>query len=392
MIKHFTHIILLLVLLVSLFCCSKSNDIVESEQDDASDDILVGVAYFAGWHEEEPSENKWIKYPWSEPEKIDFTKKGNPQWAGREPLLGKYNVQATMDAEIAAAAAYGVDFFCILWYYWNNAPETKQASIKRLNRGLEQYLASPNKNKMKFMMEACNADGHLSVTSEAGWDSIATVFVDVAKDPAYLRIDGRPVFKIHSPGRFYTQLNSDISRCQNVIQNFRQKAKNAGLGDIVIAVGTYGNGKISNGHNYTNYGIDCTMQYAGLPETNVLPKGHYPYSELTDYVESIRDLRKFDALNWVPYIMSGWDASPWGGENRSTFDFPTREQWNSELNAIKDDLLTSPSLGFPKKDGTTQKAFTIYAWNEFGEGGIVAPTVGEQYMKLEEIKKVFGNE
>lgn len=241
-------------------------------------------------------------------------------------------------------------------------------------------------------MEACNADGHLSVTSEAGWDSIATVFVDVAKDPAYLRIDGRPVFKIHSPGRFYTQLNSDISRCQNVIQNFRQKAKNAGLGDIVIAVGTYGNGKISNGHNYTNYGIDCTMQYAGLPETNVLPKGHYPYSELTDYVESIRDLRKFDALNWVPYIMSGWDASPWGGENRSTFDFPTREQWNSELNAIKDDLLTSPSLGFPKKDGTTQKAFTIYAWNEFGEGGIVAPTVGEQYMKLEEIKKVFGNE
>jgi hypothetical protein len=34
-------------------------------------------------------------------------------------------------------------------------------------------------------------------------------------------------------------------------------------------------------------------------------------------------------------------------------------------------------------------AFTIYAWNEFGEGGIVAPTQGDQYMKLEGIKTVF---
>jgi hypothetical protein len=32
----------------------------------------------------------------------------------------------------------------------------------------------------------------------------------------------------------------------------------------------------------------------------------------------------------------------------------------------------------------------IYAWNEFGEGGIVAPTRGEQSMKLEAIRAVFG--
>jgi len=55
-------------------------------------------------------------------------------------------------------------------------------------------------------------------------------------------------------------------------------------------------------------------------------------------------------------------------------------------------LLNSSNLGFPRKDGTTQKAFTIYAWNEYGEGGILAPTVGDQYMKLEVIKEVFGSE
>ena len=42
--------------------------------------------------------------------------------------------------------------------------------------------------------------------------------------------------------------------------------------------------------------------------------------------------------------------------------------------------------------GGRQKAFTIYAWNEFGEGGIVAPTRGDGYMKLESIGTVFGRE
>jgi hypothetical protein len=33
----------------------------------------------------------------------------------------------------------------------------------------------------------------------------------------------------------------------------------------------------------------------------------------------------------------------------------------------------------------------IYAWNEFGEGGIVAPTRGEGMMKLQAIRLVFGH-
>ncbi len=32
----------------------------------------------------------------------------------------------------------------------------------------------------------------------------------------------------------------------------------------------------------------------------------------------------------------------------------------------------------------------IYAWNEFAEGGIVAPTVGEGDTKLRGIREVFG--
>jgi hypothetical protein len=57
---------------------------------------------------------------------------------------------------------------------------------------------------------------------------------------------------------------------------------------------------------------------------------------------------------------------------------------------MQDDFERYPSLGLPLPDGGTQKAFTIYAWNEFGEGGFVAPTAADKAMKLEVIRDVFG--
>ena len=38
------------------------------------------------------------------------------------------------------------------------------------------------------------------------------------------------------------------------------------------------------------------------------------------------------------------------------------------------------------------RVFLIYAWNEYGEGGIVAPTRGDGFMKLETIRAVFATD
>ena len=45
---------------------------------------------------------------------------------------------------------------------------------------------------------------------------------------------------------------------------------------------------------------------------------------------------------------------------------------------MKSGLASTANLGLPMPGGRRQAIFTIYAWNEFGEGGIVAPTRGEQ--------------
>jgi hypothetical protein len=71
----------------------------------SSDRVLVGVNYFAGWWQ--PLPNKW-NY---DPAVGDW----RTNYPGRVPLLGEYNTQETMDREIIAAAAHGIDFFLILW-------------------------------------------------------------------------------------------------------------------------------------------------------------------------------------------------------------------------------------------------------------------------------------
>lgn len=90
----------------------------------------------------------------------------------------------------------------------------------------------------------------------------------------------------------------------------------------------------------------------------------------------------------MPFIGAGWNPRPWG-DPRPAFQLPDRRQWKAALEKVRVDL-DSGKFGFPLPDQRRQPAVTIYCWNEFGEGGMVAPTQGDQSMKLEVIREVFG--
>ena len=364
-----------ILFLTLLFLSCSKEEIPEVENE--AESILVGVEYFNGWWEHSP--NKW------ELGGIDW----RPQYPDRIPLLGEYNSQEVMDKEIEAAADYGIDFFTILYYYGGNVSNREIEDVPYLNAGVEHFMNSPNSNRMKFMIELVNHPP-FAVISDTDWDEVMDVFIEAMKHPSYLRIDGRAVLKIHGGDQFYIDLGHDVAKCKDVLAHLRDRAKSEGVGDLLVTVGSYGNVAIKDSHHFVKIGeIDGTMQYMGVPELPKLPTD-YPYSELLKTAQEVRTVRKFDDIPHTPYFPSGWSPKPWR-DPRPTFEFPNREEWENGLIKLREDLLKYQNLGFPKKDGTTQKAFTIYAWNEFGEGGIVAPTQGDKYMKLEVIKEVFGN-
>jgi hypothetical protein len=93
-------------------------------------------------------------------------------------------------------------------------------------------------------------------------------------------------------------------------------------------------------------------------------------------------------VHFSPCGARRWDPRP-RQDPRPSFAPPTREEWTAALKRVKAALDEYPKLGIPVTGGR-KKMFCIYAWNEFGEGGTIAPTRGDGNMKLEVIESVFG--
>ncbi len=366
--KRITRTHITALLLVPLFAVSHAAD--------EAGPVLVGVNYFAGWWE--PLPNKWhdpidgsdwrLKYP------------------GRVPLLGEFNTQATMNSEIETAAAYGVDFFSILWYPIHEGVEREQ-NVRHVNAGLVHFLASPRSGRMKFMVEICNHPP-FTIKNDAEWSNCIEALLPALKHPSYLRIGGKPVVKIHSGHHFSEDNGRDTLRQKDMLDRLRLAVRTAGLGEMLIGCGM--SGGLAVGHDWPVAKLyDFTNTYMDVPKLEATA-ADYPYAELAKTIRHCNAQAAHSVLPYVPFVSAGWNPRPWK-DARPAFAFPTREEFASELRQVVADCKTHPNFGLPLPDGGRQKIFTIYAWNEFGEGGIVAPTRGENYAKLEAIRDLFLN-
>jgi len=370
----------LFIILIAVHC-TLADDATRKESPAPSEKpILIGVNYFAGWWK--PLPNKWVV--------------GGKDWRehypGRVPLLGQYNEQETMDREIIAAAEHGVDFFLILWYFNGiDSKAEREPNARFLNIAVEQFMESPNAGKMQFAIEYCNHAPYL-VKEQTDWDWAVKTWVKAMKHPSYLRVGCKPLFKVHSWHHYWLENGENFDQCTARIQQLRQAARDAGLGEMLIGggIGSYQHIPAAEGRIPKLF--DFTATYMEVPD--LVPRennAYHPFESLAEYMRGSRQVHGEDALPYLPYFGLNFHAEPWG-DTRSRFEFPTREQLKQEFQLLKADLENAKlKLGVPLTDGSLQKIFTIYAWNEFGEGGFLAPTVEEQTMKLEVLKEVFGS-
>jgi hypothetical protein len=356
---HYMKCLMILVCAAVSQLCAAAEEKVLAFQND----YLVGVYYFAGWWQK--SANQW------ETGGRDW----RPDYPERIPLLGEYIDQATMDREIIAASSHGVDFFQILWYPNGGS----------LNEGLRTFLASTNAGRMKFTVEFVNHPP-FDLSTEAEWEAACKEWCAAMKHPSYLQIDGRAVFKIHGLDYFYKQNGDDPVRVKDRLDTFRRIVKKNGLSSPLISSGVMPGGVPSPDRVAP---FDFVTTYMDMPNLPQRPEV-YPYELLIKHAEAgwLR-YAEHSTKPYVPYVPSGWDPRPWQ-DPRPSFAPPTREEWTVALNRVKAALDKYPKLRIPVKGGS-KKMLLIYAWNEFGEGGIMAPTRGEKEMKLEAVREVFGN-
>lgn len=342
----------------------------------AAPEYLVGAYYFSGWWPESPNRYVINDHDW------------RPDYPERAPLLGFYNTQQCMGYEIQIAAGYGVDFFQFLWYPPEADPKSKRKAKlsdpgQRLNDGLRYYLGSPRRHDVRFTVEYVN---HPPFNiSDVEWPEACRIWAKYMAEPTYLRINRKAVFKIHGLEHFYRQCGGNIGKVADRLAQLRDAANQAGAGSLLIGAGVTSGDKVGMSAAEP---FDWLTTYMDMPPVKAQAEP-YPYNQLIDFAADSwkKHVEKYKKT-YVPYVPAGWDPRPWG-DKRPPFKAPTREEWRAALDRTKTAMDNDPQLTMPTGHEKRQKMLLIYAWNEFGEGGIVAPTRGDQYMKLEVIREVF---
>lgn len=367
--------VLAIIFCISIACLWKTDTAIGRESE-----YMVGVYYFTGFtSDKESQEVQYFKrgYDW----RIEFPE--------REPIVGWYSdSQEAMDTEIEMASNYGIKFFNFLWYAGMSERAKEDGGYKF---PIDLFTTSRNKHMMKFCLSYVNHD-KLGVGGKDEWLKAVDEWVEYFKDPQYLKIDGKPVFKIHGLHWMREQWGAPhVVKLR--LDELRKRAMEEGFPGVLIGAGVNDPGPGGAAI------ADCIKEgYDWLSAYNDVPFHLYDRARI-DYEEFIQRHKEIyisflfnNRLPYVPFITAAWDPGPWRNMSKAHsfyVDKPTKDQFKDFLVMAKEIIDEHKEMRLPTEDGKGVKMITICAWNEYGEGSYINPSKEFGYSYLEAIKEVF---
>ncbi|HEY3325252.1 MAG TPA: hypothetical protein VGP72_32670 [Planctomycetota bacterium] len=262
--------------------------------------------------------------------------------------------QSVMDREIDFAADAGLDYWAFLIYPQSNS----------MSAALEQYLKSDKKARIKFCVIL---HGTLSAPTEK-WPAERDRLLTLMRKPTYQRVLGdRPLVYMFHDGFLKSEKAGRL-------KELRDAAGRENLKLYLVYMGW--NPK----HDYAlaaPAGFDAVSAYA------YASSGRFDtYDQLAKATEAAYWSEAERAqVPLIPLVTSGWDKRP-------RIDNPVA--WEKDHGYHKESRWISPpqpheiaehlKRGLQFVDAHPQvcpaRAIIVYAWNEYDEGGWIAPTLG----------------
>ena len=356
----------------------------------------VACYHWSNWHPTEYNDIKRGK-GWTE---WEYTKRAIPRFPGHAqpkiPMWGYLDDSQmdTVELQINTAADHGLTAFIFDWGYRGN------------NTVLEQFLKVPSRSRLKFGLMQCGGAKDYDDTLGM-FDYIINEYF---KQPNYWKVDGACYYSIYELGK-HVHAWGGVEKAAELLQIFRQKAADAGLKIHLVAVEwglqEFCCKELDPKELVEKLGIDALTSYVWAH--NTVPQ--WPCGDYSEWAESAyEEMKKIEQKYPVPYhthVSMGWDPSPRCPETMKYYEGGplmyhtlsgeyeiqhtpyfssiiknnTPEEFRRALLAAKrhmDD--TNPK----------NKIVTLYAWNEWTEGGYLEPDSVNGYGYLEAIKSVFG--
>ncbi len=318
-------------------------------------DMLVGVYYFPGWSQAE----RW------------YCMLANTRV--QHPLLGYYREgdPEVADWHIKWAVEHGVGFFAFDYYTHHGS--------QMLESAIDGFLQSKLAGRMKFCLNWCNHAPAATMTAEHLAEFADLVIPKYLTHPSCLRIEGKPVVFILSGYSFVKTLGVEGAR--KAFADFDLRCRKAGLpgvhimsceGEIVgeqaikdaLAAGI-------RGFALYNY------PYAGTGMTGPGKYMEATYAHMTEQGERIwKHWGTITGHRFWPTVMPGWDRRPWLRDNDLVRTDSAPELFRDALTRARDHV-------------NADRVVMVEAWNEWGEGSILEPSVEHGFAYLDALRSVF---
>lgn len=329
---------------------------------------IVGCYYFPGWST--PGGGPNPSNPWSLITTYDAT---------RVPLLGTYDEtqQSINDVHFSWMKSYGIDFVAIDWFMqWSGS-----TLLPMLDHVVAAFKNSTAR-KPKFCLQFANQTNAAGLNGTT-WATVYSKWItDYFSDPNYYTVNGWPVVIVNSVPSFKTSIGTN-AQVKSALDSARAAAAAAGFGGIWFM-----GGQANSQSAWTSVSTPAVEGWDGITGSNIytttkddgvtLGPSATTYADLhnavfqpmtSHYVGFVQGWLAAAGINVVwPPLTVGFDNTPWNGGSTTLHGMPTLAEWAAHLSAAKSVVDANPTK--------TQRTIMIEAWNEFGEGSILEPTVG----------------
>lgn len=321
----------------------------------AAKDMLVGAYYFPGWNKPEKwnciAANKEVEHPL-----LGYYREGDPEAA---------------EWHIKWALEHGVSFFAFDFYTANGSQMLETA----LDEG---FLRAKSMGKFKFCLNWCNHAPESTMTAEQLDKFGDLVIKKYLTHPSYLRIEGKPVV-IFLVGHAFIR-NLGLDGAKQAFGRFEQKAKEAGLPGLYLAFCEDAMGP-NEVQGCKSIGVSAFCRYnypyAGTGVNGPTKHAEFSYQHLSEEGEKMwKEWQGITGGESWPTVMPGWDRRPWTKDTDVVITGSTPELFAQSL---------SKARNYVSKD----RVVLIEAWNEWGEGSVLEPSVERGFGYLDAVRKVF---
>ncbi len=284
--------------------------------------------------------------------------------------LGYYDLEldSVRQAQAELASSHGIAGF-MYYYYWFSGQRILNLPIEKLHDSTVDFpfcIMWANENWTRRWdgrsHDVLIGQDYSKIPAEDFIDDV----LEFLADPRYMRLEGKPILAVYRPAQ--------MENFAEVVQTWRERARNAGVGELHILAVAVAQDFDGIGEDFTSLGLDGTLEFpphnlpwvAG-PATKVGLDSRWRGNFMSYSATAEASMRAASRLKETQYpgAMVGfdntarrqWKADSWYGSNPYTF-----HRWLAGLvRAVA-----------PREE--KDRVIFINAWNEWAESAILEPT------------------